>query len=97
MRASRPTQTQRKWRPQTCKKQSKKPEVTESDPRKTAMARSFANAERLAKLETSDYKGPYISGISPERKFMQKISNMAHSSSSNNGYARKQSGGFYFH
>ena len=70
------------------------------EPKRSAqMARSYANAEALAKKESApqEYKGPFVGGYSAERKFLFKVSNNAHNASTNNGYARKQSGGFYFH
>ena len=66
-------------------------------------ARNWRNSMALTQTMNSgwDYKGPRISGYNPERKFMQTVSNhaagSAHTSSTNNGYARKQSGGFYYH
>jgi len=76
-----------------------KPKPQEAPMMDERMARSHANAMRLtqSQLDHQNYKGPYIAGYSPERRFLSTISNQTHSASTNNGYARKQSGGFYFH
>ena len=72
---------------------------THSTRMKAMMQRSQQNAKKLAQTEEKQnaYKGPYMAGYVAERKFMQIISNQTHSASTNNGYARKPSGGFFFH
>ena len=53
-----------------------------------------------AKLSRLSYEGPFVachfSGRGKDN-FMPRIGNSSHNANTNNGYARKQSGGFYCH
>ena len=43
------------------------------------------------------YTGPHIAGFAIDKDHMPTVTNHAHSSNTNNGYARKACGGFYCH
>lgn len=53
-----------------------------------------------AKLARLSYEGPFVachfSGRGKDN-FMPRIGNSSHNANTNNGYARKQSGGFFCH
>ena len=43
------------------------------------------------------YSGPHIAGFGVDKQHMPVVTNTTHSANTNNGYARKACGGFYFH
>ena len=43
------------------------------------------------------YMGPHVAGFGLDKNHMPVVTNDAHSTSTNNGFARKPCGGFYFH
>ena len=43
------------------------------------------------------YGGPRIMGYAVDKQHMPVITNGTHSAQTNNGFARKPCGGFYFH
>ena len=45
----------------------------------------------------STYSGPRIAGYAVDKQHMPVITNGTHSAQTNNGFARKPCGGFYFH
>ena len=61
----------------------------------TSSLRKTLNAGR--KSIQKQYRQPHIAGHALAKNPMPVVTNDAHSTNTNNGFARKQSGGFYFH
>ena len=55
-----------------------------------------SQSKKLPKL-VKKVDGPYVSGMSQEKRFMAVCSNDAHIKATNNGFARTPLGGFYCH
>ena len=58
---------------------------------------SSMRAQRKSKQQIIPYTGPHIAGYSIDKLTQRVMSNDAHSASTNDGFKRKDSGGFFFH
>ena len=58
---------------------------------------SLQKERKTVKKMGKVYNGPHIAGFSVDKQHMPVITNGTHSAQTNNGFARKPCGGFYFH
>jgi hypothetical protein len=61
------------------------------------MSSNLTRTLRAGRNSVQSYQGPHIAGHALDKNHMPVVTNNAHSTNTNNGFARKPSGGFYFH
>ena len=63
----------------------------------TKMLRKTLKTSEKQARAPKPYQGPHVAGFAVDKQVMPVVTNDAHSTNTNNGYARKGNGGFYFH
>ena len=66
----------------------------------TTMTRQLTSSmkmERKSVQKMPKFTGPHVAGFAVDKQHMPVVTNDSHCANTNNGFARKPCGGFYFH